>query len=67
VAVGKVRVAATCWIIAQKNAILIYFVAEASNKARVFCVEYMHNGTQNITLGWGKFFKLYNCSWWGSV
>jgi len=24
-------------------------------KARVFCVEYKHNRTKNIKLGWGKF------------
>jgi hypothetical protein len=55
VAIGKVRITTTWWIMAQENAALIYFAAETSNKARVFCFEYTHNGTQNIKLGWGKF------------
>jgi hypothetical protein len=55
VAIGKVRITTSCWIKAQKSAVLIYFVAEASNNARVLCVEYKQNGTQNIKLGWGKF------------
>jgi len=35
VAIGKVRITTTCWIIAQDKAVLIYSAAEASNKARV--------------------------------
>lgn len=57
VAIGKARIATTCWIRARKIAVLICFAAEASNIAKVFCVEYMHSGTQNIKLGWGKFSK----------
>jgi hypothetical protein len=55
VVIGKIRTATACWVTAQKIAVLICFAAEASNKAKVYCVDHMHSATQNIKLGWGKF------------